>query len=602
MSRPTLLHGSVAFCSIVCLTLATHCLAFPKVEKRETAHAHGETQQSWEMNTGDQENISSAPKHMSQQMPSESPMVLSAGSSVMQLNKVTSVNKERHLPGAGLLHPDIPDLHSSSEPVISASEEGHGPRQLARMSPEHRVSKAMSIIAVSSPTSLNPHLEGPHSSSSIQPIREGITDVTRDFLKYVDNELFATESQEAVSLGNTATSYIKTKEMLTANPRTEKFETDASKGMTAVPSIDSTTDTEPDGKRPSEKPGGNSQTTATTHLVSTPEDILNIDPTTGSLLGDLKVTVSASTAVPVSSVSSDEWDDTKFGSVGLIGTPDSGDNTETQVSTEPPHEAYENFEGAEGTLTSTEVNKVAPGLPEGETPMGTALMIALEEERSPDYTHQAPFTPTSPTEDPEVSTTNPFPSAGGFTAPTLEDRTTLFSKTMVSTSQYESDAHRAAGSVPEDITQEMTMSTQEPDPTLPLVTQEHIEVPRGSGEPEEGMPSPAPVSADVDATELSRQWVSLATPAHPTVVPSSLEVTSSMEDIMDTITVPNEDFIPFLGSPMTSPAMTVEAPTISPALFSEGRIVPSINYPNTATSYGLEQLESEGTLVSDHIF
>lgn len=75
----------------------------------------------------------------------------------------------------------------------------------------------------------------------------------------------------------------------------------------------------------------------------------------------------------------------------------------------------------------------------------------------------------------------------------------------------------------------MTMATQEPDPTLPLVTQEHIEVPRGSGEPEEGMPSPAPVSADVDATELSRQWVSLATPAHPTVVPSSLEVTSSME-------------------------------------------------------------------------
>lgn len=269
MSRPTLLHGSVAFCSVVCLTLATHCLAFPKVEKRETAHAHGETQQSWEMNTGDQENISSAPKHMSQQMPSESPMVLSAGSSVMQLNKVTSVNKERHLPGAGLLHPDIPDLHSSSEPVISASEEGQGPRQLAKMSPEHRLSKAMSIIAVSSPTSLNPHLEGPHSSSSTQPIREGITDVTRDFLKHVDNELFATESQEAVSLGSTATSYIKTKEMRTANPRTEKFETDASKGMTAVPRIDSTTDTEPGwGRgRPSEKSGDNSQTTATTHLV-----------------------------------------------------------------------------------------------------------------------------------------------------------------------------------------------------------------------------------------------------------------------------------------------------------------------------------------------
>lgn len=80
-----------------------------------------------------------------------------------------------------------------------------------------------------------------------------------------------------------------------------------------------------------------------------------------------------------------------------------------------------------------------------------------------------------------------------------------------------------------DITQEMTMATQEPDPTLPLVTQEHFEVPRGSGEPEGGMPSPSPVSADVDDTELSRRWESLATPAPTTVVPLSLEIASSME-------------------------------------------------------------------------
>ena len=80
-----------------------------------------------------------------------------------------------------------------------------------------------------------------------------------------------------------------------------------------------------------------------------------------------------------------------------------------------------------------------------------------------------------------------------------------------------------------DITQEMTMATQEPDPTLPLVTQEHVEVPRGSGEPEDGMPSPSPVSADVGATELSRRRESLATPASTAVVPLSLEVTSSME-------------------------------------------------------------------------
>ncbi|OBS81848.1 hypothetical protein A6R68_24162, partial [Neotoma lepida] len=317
MSRPTLLHSSVAFCSILFLTLATQCLAFLKVEKMETAHAYAETEQYQKMNIGDQENISFAPKYMPQQMSSEAPMVLSTGSSVMQLDKVFSVNKE-----AGLLK--MSDLHSSSEPVVSASEQGHGPSQLERMFPEHRLSKAF------------PHQEGPYSSSSTQPIVEGITDVTHDFLKYVDNQVFATESQEAVSLGNTPSSYINTKEMLTANPRSEKVETDAAKRTTAFPGVDSTAGTESDGERPSEKPADNAQTTATTHLVAAPEDILNIDPTADSLLRDLKVTVSISTAVPVSSVLSDEWDDTKFESVSQTRTPDSGDSTETQVRTKPP--------------------------------------------------------------------------------------------------------------------------------------------------------------------------------------------------------------------------------------------------------------------------
>lgn len=75
-----------------------------------------------------------------------------------------------------------------------------------------------------------------------------------------------------------------------------------------------------------------------------------------------------------------------------------------------------------------------------------------------------------------------------------------------------------------------------------------------------------------------------------------------LADIMDMITGPNEDFIPVLSSPVTPAEMTVEAPTISPALPPEGRTIPSINHPNTATSYGLEQLESEGILISDHIF
>ncbi|KAH0502568.1 hypothetical protein LTLLF_192075 [Microtus ochrogaster] len=365
MSRPTLLPSSVPFCSVLFLTLATQCLAFPKVEKREMAHAYAQTEQFWKMDTGDGENIS-APEHMPQQTSSEAPMVLSAGPSVRPLNKVFSINKEHHRPGTGLLNPNMPDLQSSTEPAVSASEQGHGPSQLEGMSSEQRLPKALSIIAVSSPTSLNSHQEGPQSSSSTQPIVEGITVVTRDFLKNAS-----------------------------CQSKKEKAETDAAKRPTAFPGVDSTADTEHDGERPPEESDDNVQTTATTSLETTPEDVLNIDPSADSLLGDLKVTVSVSTAVLVSSVPSNERDDTKFESV--------------------------------------------------------------------------------------------------------------------------------------NITQEMTMTTQEPDPTLPLVTQEHVEVPRGSGEPEDGMPSPSPVSADVGATELSRRWESLATLASTAVVPLSLKVTSSME-------------------------------------------------------------------------
>ncbi|XP_036054380.1 armadillo-like helical domain-containing protein 4 [Onychomys torridus] len=283
MSRPALMHSSVAFCSILFLPLAIQCLAFPKVEKMEVSNAYTEEEQPQKMDTGDQENISFAPKYMPQQMSSEAPMTLA-------------------------------------------------------------------------PT------------SSTHSILEGITDVTCDFLKFVDYQLFASESQEAVCLGNTPPSYITTKEMLTVNPRTEEVKTDAAEKMTSFPGVDSTADTEPDGERPSEKPADKPQTTATIHLVATPEDILDIDPTADSLLGYLKVTVSVSTAVPSS---------------------------------------LRNDNGHSRTRHSS-------------------------------------------------------------------------------------------------------------------VTQRHTEVPRGCGEPKEDISTPFPVSADVGATELSRRWESLATPASTTVVPLPL--------------------------------------------------------------------------------
>nr|XP_034354243.1 armadillo-like helical domain-containing protein 4 [Arvicanthis niloticus] len=440
MSRSTLLLICVAFCSILFLTWTPGCQAFPKVERRETAHASAEKEQTQKMNTDDQENISFAPKYMPQQMSSEVPMVLSAGPSVTPLHKVFSVNKESQLPGAGLLHPTSPGIDSPSEPVVSASEQEHGPSQLERMSPEHSLSRAMFTVAVSSPASLNPDQGGPYSNLSTQPIVEAVTDGTHGFLEYVDNQLFATESQEAVSLGNLPSSSVNTKEP-------EKIRADAARITTAFPGVDSTRDTEPDRKRPSEMATDDAQTTTTKYLVTVPKNVLTIEPTAGRILEDPKVTVSATTPGPVSSVFSEEWDDTKFESISRGMPPEPGDNAETQVRTEPPHGTYGSFEETKESPTSTEVTKVAPGLPGGETALGTALETALGDERSTVFSYQISFPPTSLAEDPEVSTMKLISSAGGFTASTQGDRTQLSSETAVSTSQYEPVSQQEAGNV-----------------------------------------------------------------------------------------------------------------------------------------------------------
>ncbi|XP_029422553.1 armadillo-like helical domain-containing protein 4 isoform X2 [Nannospalax galili] len=576
MSRATVLHICLAFCSLLFLSFTTQCLAFPKVERREIADAYAEKGQSERMDIGDQENSSITPEHKPQQMSSDDPTVLSARPSMTPLS--------------GLLHPNSPGLHFATEPVVPAREEAHGSSQLEKTSPEHRLSKAMLTIAVTTTASLNSDQEGPFSSSSIQPPVEEITEATQGFLKYTDNQLFATESQEGVSLGQSPSSYINTKEMLTTEPRIEKVEGHVVQRTTSFPGVDFTADTKPDGKASQTTPL-NVQATATKHLLATSEYVLSVEPETDSLLGAPQITVSVSTAVSVASLLSDEWDDTKLESVSQIRPPELGDNAETQMKTEPSETTYASPEGTEGGPTSTEAAEVSPGLPEGETHVGTALLIAPEDEqaldeRSPVFTHLSSFTPLSLTEDPEVSVVNLFPSTGGSTASMEEDSATIFSETTISLSQYESESYQPVGNVLKDITQEMTTDTQEPDATLPLVTQEQLEVPRGSGEPEEGKTSLSPVPDAAGTTQLSRIWESLATPASTTAIPLSLEVTSA-EDLLDTVTGPNEEFIPVLGSPVTSSAVTVEAPTISPVPPSE------VSHSNTASSYGLEQLESE---------
>ncbi|XP_043328120.1 armadillo-like helical domain-containing protein 4 isoform X1 [Cervus canadensis] len=599
MSRPIVLHICLAFCSLLLLNFAIQCLAFPNVERREIVLLHAEKGQSERLNTDDLENDSVTSKYTPV---SGDPMIVLAGSSAMSLNKVFPSNKETPPVGAGLMRADGSNIYTATEPEVPAREEVFGSSQPERMSPQSRPSKATLTNPVTPTASLNiDEREESSRGTIIQPTVERTTEATQGFLSYVDDQLFATESPEGLSLGHSPLSLVNTKEMLTTSPRTEKFEANPEHKTTSFPGSKLTAGTES-----SQMTADNTQATAATKpRLPTSESILSVDPEADSLLGAPAVTMSVSTAVAAAPVVSDEWDDTRLDSVSQIKTPELGDSTETQVRLEisqTTQAADVSLEGMEGGEASTEAADVSLKLPEMETHMETTLPMARGGERASD---QSSFTPTSPIEgDPKASVMNLVQETADFVESTKEN-SAMFLETTVSISEYESEVHQPLGNRFKDIvTQEMTTAVQAAEAAVSLVTQDQqvspLEVTRGEDETGGGRELPSATADGPHVTQLSRRWEPLATVVSTTPIPVSFEVTPAVEDLMDTVTGPNEElFTPILGSPVTPPGIMEEAPSTSPALAdpeasSERRTAaPSFSYVNTATSYGLDQLESE---------
>uniref|UniRef100_I3ML61 Armadillo like helical domain containing 4 n=1 Tax=Ictidomys tridecemlineatus TaxID=43179 RepID=I3ML61_ICTTR len=585
MSRPIVLSIFLAFCSLLFLNFATQCLAFPKMERRELVHVRAEEWQPERMNTDDLENTSITPKQTPQLVFSEEDqMVVSTGPSAVPVNEVLLFNKETHPTGTGLQQPDSPGLSTVTEPVVPAGDQVFGSSQPEKMSPESRLSKIMLTVPITETASLNTgKKEEPLSSTSIQPIAEGTTEATPGFVKYVNHQLFVTENQDGVSLGDSPSSLKNAKEM------TEKSEADMDQRTTSFPGAESGS-LLLDGEKLLQKMADHTQATATEHLLVTSEYALSVGSETDSLLGAPEVTESVSRAVPAASILSDEWDDTKLESVSQIRTPMLEDNTDTQVRMEPLQ--TESQEGMEEGQPLTEAAEVSPGLPEEETDMGTALLIAQGEKKSPTFIDQSSFTPIGLMEDSEVFSVHMFQNMGGFEESTKENSAMFLSETTVSISEYESEAYQLLGNALKDIvTQEMTTATQEPEATLSLVTPEQVT--RDSEETEEGKESPLLASDVPGVTQLSRQWEPLATTVSTTAIPWSPKVTPAAEDLTDTVTGPSEDLALVLGSLVTPPGIMVEVPSISPTFPALERTVPSVSGTNTAASYGLDQLESE---------
>ncbi|XP_036291248.1 armadillo-like helical domain-containing protein 4 isoform X2 [Pipistrellus kuhlii] len=614
MRRPRVLYICLAFCSHLLLNGATQCLAFPTMGRGEIAHAREKRGQPERINTDDLGNSSIASKGSPQPVVSEDPMIALAGPSAVPLNKVPPLSKEAHPTGAGLMQPNSPGVHTATEPGVPPGEEVVGSSRPERTSPESLLPKAMVNSPVVATGSWDvDEKEELFSSTNTEPTVEGTAEATQGFLKSVDNQLFTTESQGGASLGHSPSSYVNTSKILTTNPRTEKSEADTDQRITSLPGAEPIAGTEPgnlmsDREKPSQMTAGNTQATATVHGLATPEYSPSVEAETDSLLGAPEVPVSVSTAVPATSVTGDEWDDTKLESVSQIKTPRLGDNTKTPLRMEmsPTAQVSPNgVEGVEGDEARTEAAQMGLGLPEGEPHSEPALLMAHGEGRSSAVTDRIAFTPTSPMEDTEVSVVNLFLNTADSVEPTMEDDAVFFSETTVPISDYESEAYQPLRNAFEDtLSPEQATAVAEAAATFSWVTQEPqvspLQVGRGDGETEEGKEVPSAASDVLGVTQLSRRGEPLATAVSTTAAPLSVEVTPAAEDLVDTVTGPKEElFTPVLGSPVTPPGIVEEAPSISPALSdseasSERRTgVPSVSDVNTAAPYGLDQLESE---------
>ncbi|KAM6171873.1 armadillo-like helical domain-containing protein 4 [Erethizon dorsatum] len=613
MSRSVVWHLCLAFGSLLFLNFATQCLAFPKRE------------QEWSEKIGrdDLENSSVTPKQTPHLLSSEDAITASPQPSAASLNKILSSDQETQPTGAGLLQSSSAGLYTAAEPEVPAGEDTFGSSRPERLSAESELSKAVLTTALPAAASPNPsEEEKPWSSSHSQPLVEGTTDTTQSFLTYADSQLFTTESQEGVSLGRTPASYTDAKAMRTTSPRTEELNAATDQTTASFPGAESAADSVPgsilhDGEKPSQVTAENTQATSTEHLlVATAAYTLSVELETNSFLLAPEITVSVSSAVPATSVLSEEWDDTKLESGSQIRTP-KGDSAEV-----------------------TEV-------PEGEALMGPALLTWQGDEGSPAPAHLSSPAPASLSGEPEFSDASLFRGTGAVTDSAEEESAEFLAEATASVSKNQSEAHGPLGHawkagvpnrareqkvsshyragmsrvrelqwlavtrvppalrglllVGDTITQEMTTAAPEPEASPPFETQEQaaaLEVPRDHGDPEEAEEYPSPVSDAPGAAQLSRGWGPLeATTASTTAAPLSPEVTPAAEGFMDTVTWPNEEFTPAWGFPGTPAGMMVEvtgsslAPPASEAS-SEGT-VPARSSANTAISYGLEQLESE---------
>ncbi|XP_073206101.1 armadillo-like helical domain-containing protein 4 isoform X4 [Lepidochelys kempii] len=600
MSRSIGFHICMVTCSILLSSTSLQCLTFQKPEKDTVQVQHAALagngledkrmrMQSLENNLGPSEQSTSVAV-------SEEPSGLLSEPSGTSLNKIfTAEGETQHasLSDNLFIGSKSLDVYPPTVSMVVADESEFSPTGPSKESSENGLLKAMLTTAL---TTLNPDIEADVLSSTVfKTTVGGSTETGHSFISDLDNPFFRMDAIEEGKKADgssdlSATPQLNNKELPTLHPRSPNLEVVSDYPTSPLLLAHQTADSEPGTLGPNVgsplqlTDARTSVLTAKQTFVST-DASLHLETKTDSGQGSLGVAASAVTGAPAVSVLSDDWDDTKLGTINQVRGSKHEEKKQNNEVAEPPW----------ATGGEDDEDDVKRGMPFTHA---TTMKLEKNVYSGPvQVSMQGEVMPTVSTGRTSVYLTRPLAEAEVTAVNTKENTepVTMDDRKSVSLSWPEavtmtdtkSNIFLTLGNSLKGVTQETMTASQETDATLPVMTPAYSaghETTSDASVTEEESKGATLIPTVSNVAQLSKKSEHSTTTVSFTATHLSVAKTLDAEETLAGVRMQVEE--------LTSRTATLATPALM-ASSVRRTVVPSVRRISTAVTYGLDRLESE---------
>uniref|UniRef100_A0A8C3T8M6 Armadillo like helical domain containing 4 n=1 Tax=Chelydra serpentina TaxID=8475 RepID=A0A8C3T8M6_CHESE len=615
MSRSIEFHICMVICSILLSSTNLQCLTFQKPEKdtvrvQQTALAGNGLEdkrmsmQSLENNLGPSEQSTSVDTPDGSSETATEP----SGTSLNKIFTAKGETQHTSLSDNLFIGSKSLDVYPPTVSMVVADESEFSPTGPSKESSENGLLKAMLTTAL---TTLNPDIEADVlSSTGFKTTVGGSTEAGQSFIGDLDNHFFRMdaieEGKKADGSSNlSATPQLSNEELPTLHPRTPNLEVVSDYPTSPLLLAHQTADSEPGTLGPNV--GSPLQLTdASTSVLSAKQTFastdasLNLETKPDSRQGSLRVAASPVTGAPAVSVLSDDWDDTKLGTISQVRGSKHEEKKQNDVVAEPPWTT--GGEDAE--------DDVKRGMPFTASAYATTMkreknvyhgpaQVSMQEEVMPTVSAgQTSVYLTRPLAEAEVTAVNTKKNTQPVTMDDSKSVSLSLPETVTMTDTT-SNIFLTLGNSLKGVTQETMTASQETDASLPVMTPACFAVHETTSEAsvtEEESKGAALIPTVSSVAQLLKKSEHSATAVSFTATHLSIAKTPDAEDEGAVTALPESSKTP-AGMRMQVEELTRRTATLAtPALMASSvrrTVVPSVRRVSTAVTYGLDRLESE---------